>query len=105
MAAVRDAGHEMYVLCAFFTSLYFLSDITCAYSGLHGYLHERQTRLTVEQQKDVLDRAYDVLTRFNNGVPPKGNCAPCWATTRDSARLLIEKGIEYGECVCEDDIR
>ncbi|KAM5542437.1 hypothetical protein V8D89_003896 [Ganoderma adspersum] len=74
LAAVRDAGHEI---------------------GLHGYLHERQTRLTVEQQKDVLDRAYDVLTKFNNGVPPKGNCAPCWDTTRDSARLLIEKGIEY----------
>ncbi|TBU28665.1 glycoside hydrolase/deacetylase [Dichomitus squalens] len=74
MAAVRDAGHEI---------------------GLHGYLHERQSKLTVEQQKDVLDRAYDVLTKFNNGVPPKGSCAPCWDTTRDSARLLVEKGIEY----------
>ncbi|EJF62169.1 glycoside hydrolase/deacetylase [Dichomitus squalens LYAD-421 SS1] len=75
MAAVRDAGHEI---------------------GLHGYLHERQSKLTVEQQKDVLDRAYDVLTKFNNGVPPKGSCAPCWDTARDSAQLLVEKGIEYG---------
>ncbi|KAI1791082.1 glycoside hydrolase/deacetylase [Ganoderma leucocontextum] len=80
-----------------FTPLNSVDDVMCAYSGLHGYLHERQTRLTVEQQKDVLDRAYDVLTKFNNGVPPKGNCAPCWDTTRDSARLLIEKGIEYGD--------
>ncbi len=66
-------------------------------SGLHGYTHERQTRLTVEQQKDVLDRSYEVLTKFNNGVPPKGSCAPCWDTSRENTRLLLEKGIEYGE--------
>ena len=43
-----------------------------------------------------------MLTKFNNGIPPKGNCAPCWDTTRDSPRLLIEKGLEYGEYVYED---
>ena len=68
---------------------------TC--SGLHGYTHERQTKLTVEQQKDVLDRSYDVITKFNNGIPPKGSCAPCWDTSRENTRLLLEKGIEYGE--------
>ena len=66
-------------------------------SGLHGYTHERQTRLTLEQQKDVLDRSYEVLTKFNNGVPPRGSCAPCWDTSRDNTRLLLEKGIEYGK--------
>ncbi|TFK94928.1 glycoside hydrolase/deacetylase [Polyporus arcularius HHB13444] len=75
LAPIRDAGgHEI---------------------GLHGYTHERQTRLTVEQQKDVLDRSYEVLTKFNNGVPPKGSCAPCWDTSRENTRLLLEKGIEY----------
>lgn len=68
-----------------------------SFSGLHGYLHERQTKLTLEQQKDVLDRSYEVLTKFNNGIPPKGNCAPCWDTTRENTRLLLDKGIEYGE--------
>ena len=105
MAAVRDAGHEMYLLSSFLHLTNSLSDIICAYSGMHGYLHERQSRLTVEQQKDVLDRAYDVLTKFNNGIPPKGCCAPCWDTTRDSARLLIEKGLEYGGCVHYGDVR
>ncbi|TBU23970.1 hypothetical protein BD311DRAFT_742056 [Dichomitus squalens] len=47
LAAVRDAGHEI---------------------GMHDYLHERQSKLTVEQQKDVLDHAYDVITKFNNGI-------------------------------------
>lgn len=67
-------------------------------SGLHGYTHERQTKLTVEQQRDVLDRSYDVITKFNNGIPPKGSCAPCWDTSRENTRLLLEKGIEYGMC-------
>ena len=68
-------------------------------SGLHGYMHEVQTKLTPEQQKDVLDRSFEVLTRFNNGIPPKGSCAPCWDTSRENTRLLLEKGIEYGEHV------
>ena len=72
---------------------------------MHGYLHERQSKLTVEQQKDVLDRAYDVLTQFNNGIPPKGSCAPCWDTSRENARLLLAKGIEYGQCVYGTSLR
>ncbi|KAI0684434.1 glycoside hydrolase/deacetylase [Earliella scabrosa] len=74
LAPIRDGGHEI---------------------GLHGYTHEVQGRLTVEQQKDVLDHSFEVLTKFNNGIPPKGSCAPCWETTRENTRLLLEKGIEY----------
>ncbi|CDO77225.1 hypothetical protein BN946_scf184747.g38 [Trametes cinnabarina] len=56
MAAVRDAGHEI---------------------GLHGYSHENPVSMTAKQQKDILDHTYDLLTKFNNGVPPKGSVAPC----------------------------
>ncbi|EAW12717.1 polysaccharide deacetylase family protein [Aspergillus clavatus NRRL 1] len=60
MAAVRDAGHEI---------------------GLHGYSHENPKDMTVEQQRDVLDKTYRVLTEFA-GKPPRGGVAPCcsWAT-------------------------
>ena len=27
--------------------------------------------MTVEQQKDILDHTYKLLTEFNHGVPPK----------------------------------
>ncbi|KAK7039182.1 hypothetical protein VNI00_010086 [Paramarasmius palmivorus] len=50
MAAVRDAGHEI---------------------GLHGYSHENPTALSVQQQADILDYTYKLLTDFNNGIPPK----------------------------------
>ncbi|TFK82106.1 glycoside hydrolase/deacetylase [Polyporus arcularius HHB13444] len=74
MAAVRDAGHEI---------------------GLHGYSHENPVSMTVEQQKDILDHTHDLLTKFNNGVPPKGSVAPWWETSAEGTDLLLDKGIEY----------
>ena len=52
--------------------------------------------MTVEQQKDILDHTYSLLTKFNNGVPPKGSVAPWWETSKEGTMLLLEKGIEYG---------
>ncbi|KAF9233739.1 carbohydrate esterase family 4 protein [Melanogaster broomeanus] len=74
MAAVRDAGHEI---------------------GLHGYSHENPTSMTLEQQRDILDHTYKLLTDFNFGKPPKGSVAPWWETSKEGTALLIEKGIEY----------
>ncbi|CAA7265224.1 unnamed protein product [Cyclocybe aegerita] len=74
MKAVRDAGHEI---------------------GLHGYSHENPVALTVEQQKDILDHTYNLLTEFNRGIPPKGSVAPWWETSKEGTDLLLEKGIEY----------
>ncbi|EIM85683.1 glycoside hydrolase/deacetylase [Stereum hirsutum FP-91666 SS1] len=74
MAAVRDAGHEI---------------------GLHGYSHENPVSMTFEQQKDILDHTYDLLAKFNNGVPPKGSVAPWWETSKEGTQLLLDKGIEY----------
>lgn len=54
MAAVRDAGHEI---------------------GLHGYSHENPTDMTLEQQRDVLDKTYRMLKEFA-GKPPRGSVAP-----------------------------
>lgn len=57
MAAVRDAGHEI---------------------GLHGYSHENPTDMSIEQQRDVLDKTYRMLTEFA-GKPPRGSVAPWYA--------------------------
>ncbi|OJA07559.1 hypothetical protein AZE42_07417 [Rhizopogon vesiculosus] len=74
MAAVRDAGHEI---------------------GLHGYSHENPVSMTMEQQRDILDHTYKLLTDFNHGIPPKGSVAPWWETSKEGTILLLEKGIEY----------
>ncbi|KAI0782544.1 glycoside hydrolase/deacetylase [Abortiporus biennis] len=74
MAAVRDAGHEI---------------------GLHGYSHENPTSLTLDQQRDILNHTYELLTAFNSGQPPKGSVAPWWETSKEGTDLLLDKGIEY----------
>lgn len=55
MAAVRDAGHEI---------------------GLHGYTHENPKEMSLEQQRDVLDKTYRMLTEFCGGKRPRGSVAP-----------------------------
>ena len=65
-------------------------------SGLHGYSHENPMAMCLEQQKDILDHTYSLLTKFKNGVPPKGSVAPWWETSKEGTMLLLEKGLEYG---------
>ncbi len=65
--------------------------------GLHEYSHENPVAMSLEQQKDILDHTYQLLTEFNNGVSPKGSVAPWWETSKEGTMLLLDKGIEYGE--------
>ena len=58
--SIRDAGHEI---------------------GLHGYSHENPNDMSMEQQRDVLDKTYRMLTKFC-GKPPRGSVAPWWETSR-----------------------
>ncbi|KAL6404723.1 polysaccharide deacetylase family protein [Ilyonectria robusta] len=82
MAAVRDAGHEI---------------------GLHGYSHENPTDMTIEQQRDVLDKTYRQLTDFCGGKPPRGSVAPWWETSGEGAQLLLDYGIEYDHSMAHHD--
>lgn len=56
LAKVRDAWHEI---------------------GLHGYTHEYVSQLSANQQRDVLVRSIDALTKFT-GKKPLGYTAPSW---------------------------
>lgn len=78
---VRDAGHEI---------------------GLHGYSHENPTDMTLEQQRDVLDKSYRLLADFC-GKPPRGVVAPWWETSKEGAELLLKYGIEYDHSMSHHD--
>ncbi|THY28650.1 glycoside hydrolase/deacetylase [Aureobasidium pullulans] len=80
-AMVRDAGHEI---------------------GLHGYSHENPTDMTMEQQRDVLEKTHKMLTDFC-GKPPRGSVAPWWETSKEGADLLLSYGIEYDHSMSHDD--
>ncbi|KAJ9646634.1 hypothetical protein H2199_002683 [Coniosporium tulheliwenetii] len=78
---VRDAGHEI---------------------GLHGYSHENPVDMSLEQQRDVLDYSYKMLTKFC-GKPPRGIVAPWWEVSKEGANLLLEYGIEYDHSMNHED--
>jgi peptidoglycan/xylan/chitin deacetylase (PgdA/CDA1 family) len=67
MAAVRDAGHEI---------------------GLHGYSHENPVDMAIEQQRDVLDKTYRMLTKFA-GKPPRGSVAPWYVNSTLMSRMSL----------------
>ena len=80
-AMVRDAGHEI---------------------GLHGYSHENPSDMTIEQQRDVLDKTFRMLTDFC-GKPPRGTVAPWWETSKEGADLLLRYGVEYDHSMSHHD--
>ncbi|OTA84489.1 hypothetical protein M434DRAFT_83251 [Hypoxylon sp. CO27-5] len=80
-AMVRDAGHEI---------------------GLHGYSHENPVDMTLEQQRDVLDKTYRLLTDFC-GKPPRGSVAPWWETSKEGTELMLSYGIEYDHSMSHED--
>jgi peptidoglycan/xylan/chitin deacetylase (PgdA/CDA1 family) len=83
LTKVRDAGHEI---------------------GLHGYTHEYVSQLSAAEQKKVLDRSIDVLTKFC-GEKPKGYTAPSWSTSRELIPQLQEAGIVYDHSFMHHDFQ
>jgi len=60
--------------------------------GLHGYTHEHVGTLSEQQQKDILTKSIDVITKFTRRKP-KGWTAPAWNTSKETVHLLEEFGI------------
>jgi len=83
MTKVKDAGHEI---------------------GLHGYTHEYPSLLSESQQRDVLVKSIDVLTKFC-GEKPKGYTAPAWATSKELVKHLEEMGILYDHSFMHHDFQ
>jgi peptidoglycan/xylan/chitin deacetylase (PgdA/CDA1 family) len=83
-AMIRDAGHEI---------------------GLHGYSHENPNAMTLEQQRDILDHTYKLLTKFCNGKPPRGAVAPWWEVSKEATELFLSYGIEYDHSMSHEDCK
>lgn len=74
--------------------------------------------MSLQQQKDILDHTYKLMTEFNHGRPPvvrrfarqllfvplkshvKGNVAPWWEVSKESVQVMLDKGIVYGSLTC-----
>jgi peptidoglycan/xylan/chitin deacetylase (PgdA/CDA1 family) len=58
--------------------------------------------MTLEQQRDVLEKTHKMLTEFC-GKPPRGSVAPWWETSKEGVDLMLSYGIEYDHSMSHDD--
>ncbi len=70
--------------------------------GLHGWIHEWNTELSLADERDLLLRSFDVLSRLA-GRPPVGIRTPAWDFSRHTLQLIIELGLSYDSSLMADD--
>lgn len=64
--------------------------------GLHGYAHEGAYSLTVQQERDILEKCIEIATKLT-GKKPVGYRAPLYQVRESTLDLLEEYGFEYGK--------
>lgn len=63
--------------------------------GLHGYSHEGAYAMTVEQEKDVLEKCIELVTKLRGGRRPVGYRAPLYQIRETTVRLLQDHDFLY----------
>jgi peptidoglycan-N-acetylglucosamine deacetylase len=80
--AVLAAGHEL---------------------GHHGYSHVPYHRMSDDDQRRDIERAFASLARASGGIRPEGFRAPWWELTNSTPRILSEFGITWDSSLMDDD--
>ncbi|KAJ3530872.1 hypothetical protein NM208_g9128 [Fusarium decemcellulare] len=63
--------------------------------GLHGYCHESAYAMTVEQERDVLDKCIELASSLLKGKKAVGYRAPLYEIKETTVNLLQERGFLY----------
>jgi peptidoglycan-N-acetylglucosamine deacetylase len=80
--AVLAAGHEL---------------------GHHGYSHVAYHRMSDDEQRRDIERAFASLERASGGIRPEGFRAPWWELTNSTPRILSEFGLAWDSSLMDDD--
>ena len=78
---IVDAGHEI---------------------GLHGWIHENNSLLDADTERDLILRARDVLESAA-GTAPVGFRSANWDLSDNTVALVAEMGLEYDSSLMADD--
>ena len=70
--------------------------------AVHGWIHERNTQLSYDQELDLLGRATDVL-HGQSGVRPTGIRTPSWDFSDSTMDVIRELGFRYDSSLMADD--
>ena len=70
--------------------------------GIHGWIHERNSTLPAEAERDLQQRAADTLERIA-GVRPQGIRTPSWDMSPHTIAISREMGLLYDSSLMADD--
>lgn len=70
--------------------------------GMHGWIHERTSPLPEDVERDLMRRAFDVLTKVS-GQTPVGVRVPSWDFSPNTLMLIRELGLLYDSSLMADD--
>ncbi|MFS8113121.1 polysaccharide deacetylase [Rhizobium jaguaris] len=70
--------------------------------GIHGWIHERNTILPVEAERDLQMRAADTLEKVT-GRRPVGIRTPSWDFSPNTLQITREMGLLYDSSLMADD--
>jgi len=70
--------------------------------GVHGWIHETNTTLPAEVERDLVKRALEYLTQAT-GTRPVGYRAPSWNFSPNTLGIIRELGFTYESSMMSDD--
>ncbi len=70
--------------------------------GLHGWIHEPNSLLSYEVERELMFRSADTLERLT-GVRPVGLRTPSWDFSPDTLRIETELGLLYDSSLMADE--
>jgi peptidoglycan-N-acetylglucosamine deacetylase len=70
--------------------------------GVHGWIHERNTLLAMEDERDLISRARESLAEIT-GVRPTGIRTPSWDFSDSTLDTIRELGFDYDSSLMADD--
>ncbi|MFQ5705253.1 MAG: polysaccharide deacetylase [Gemmatimonadales bacterium] len=70
--------------------------------GIHGWVHERNTDLSADKERELLERAIEYLTDVT-GERPVGYRAPSWNWSDNTLSIIRDLGFTYESSLMADD--
>jgi len=70
--------------------------------GLHGWIHERNSLLSEDDERTLMKKSFDTLTQMT-GKAPVGIRTPSWDFSASTLKLIRELGLLYDSSLMADD--
>ncbi len=70
--------------------------------GIHGWIHERNSTLGYQDERELMLRSADTLDKIT-GTPPVGMRTPSWDYSQHTLSIIREMGLAYDSSLMADD--